>query len=120
MLKTYLQKLLNLTAKKGADGSFPNYDGQLYGSTESTTFSYVAPADGDFIFIPKIQRGVFYELCLYTATNKVLVSRFQTDETVNTKSYTSYVRLNKGETLKLESVSGTYKFAEWRFFPAKL
>lgn len=59
MLKALLQSLLNLTSKKGSDGNFPNYDGQLYGSSSNSTFSYTAPSNGDFVIVPKIQRGVF-------------------------------------------------------------
>lgn len=121
MLKSLLQKLINLTAKKGADGSFPNYDGQLYGSSSSSTFSYTAPSNGDFLIIPKVQRQVFFEVCIYTPTNnKILAGRFSTDEEGNTKSYTNLIRLNKGDKVKFELTSGTFIFLEWRFFPAKL
>lgn len=120
MLKALLQSLLNLTSKKGSDGNFPNYDGQLYGSSSNSTFSYTAPSNGDFVIVPKIQRGVFYEICVYTKTNKIFASRFATDEKENTKSYTNFIRLNKGDRLEFELTSGTFIFLEWRFFPAKL
>lgn len=120
MLKSLLQKLVILTAKKGADGSFPNYDGQLYGSENQENFTYIAPSDGDFVIIPQMQRGVFYGLHVNTATNDVLVGQFSTDETGNTKRYTNFVRLNKGDKVIFQLNGGDLVNIVWRFFPAKL
>ena len=120
MLKSLLQKLINLTAKKGADGGFPNYDGQIYGSCKQANFTYTAPSDGDFVIIPQMQRAVFYELHIETASNKVLVSYFSTDEQANTKRYTSFARMNKGDKAVFRVIGGTMVDIMWRFFPAKL
>ena len=121
MLKSLLQKLINLTAKKGADGSFPNYDRQIYGSENQSNFSYTAPSDGDFLLVSKIQRNVFFEMCIYTPSkNKIFAGRFSTDEDGYTKSYTNLIRLNKGDKAQIELISGSFVSLEWRFFPAKL
>lgn len=120
MLKTYLQKLINLTAKKGADGSFPNFDGQLYGSGNQANFTYIAPSDGDFVIIPQMQRAVSYELHIETASNDILVSYFSTEEQENTKRYTSFARMNKGDKAVFKVNGGTMVNVMWRFFPAKL
>ena len=120
MLKTYLQKLINLTAKKGADGGFPNYDGQIHGRGNQANFTYTAPSDGDFVFIPQMQKAVFYELHIETASNDVLVSYFSTDEQGNTKRYTSFARMNKGDKAVFRVIGGTMVDVMWRFFPAKL
>lgn len=120
MLKSLLQKLVILTAKKGADGSFPNYDGQLYGSGKQENFTYIAPSDGDFVIIPRMQRAVSYELHIKTANNDILVSYFSTDEKINTKRYTSFARMNKGEKAVVKVNGGTMVNVMWRFFPAKL
>jgi hypothetical protein len=120
MLKSLLQKLMDLTAKKGADGSFPNFDGQLYGSGNQANFTYIAPSDGDFVIIPQMQRAVSYELHIETASNDILASYFSTDEQENTKRYTSFARMNKGDKAVFKVNGGTMVNVMWRFFPAKL
>lgn len=122
MLKALLQSLLNLTSKKGADGSFPNYDAQLYGSGSSVDFTYTAPSNGYFMIAPRVQRAFKYDLRITTSSYKniVFVGRFSTDETGNTKEYTNFFPMNKGDKVVFDLISGTLVSYDWRFFPAKL
>lgn len=122
MLKALLQNLLNLTSKKGADGSFPNYDAQLYGSGSSADFTYTAPSNGYFMIAPRVQRAFKYDLRIITSgdINIVFVGRFSTDETGNTKEYTNFFTMNKGDKVVFDLISGTLVSYDWRFFPAKL
>ena len=122
MLKSLLQKLINLTATKGADGSFPNYDNQVYGSGSSAAFTYIAPSNGYFFISPKVQRALKYDLRITTSgdINIVFVGRFSTDETDNTKEYTNFFPMNKGDKVVFDLFSGTLVSYDWRFFPAKL
>lgn len=122
MLKALLQSLLNLTSKKGSDGSFPNYDAQLYGSGSSADFTYTAPSNGYFMISPRVQRAFKYDLRIITSgyANIVFVGRFSTDETGNTKEYTNFFPMNKGDKVVFDLISGTLVSYDWRFFPAKL
>lgn len=121
MLKTYLQKLINLTAKKGADGGFPNYAAQVYGDGNQSPFNYTAPSNGLFVIIPRVQRSVSCVVRIKAIDNNVvLMGRFATDEAENTKTYTNSFPMNKGDVVTFEIVSGTLVSFEWRFFPAKL
>lgn len=121
-LMSYLQKLLNLTAKNGADGSFPNYNNQLYGNGSSVDFTYIAPSNGYFFITPRVQRAIKYELNIITSgvSNTVLVARFATDETENTREYSNFFPMNKGDKVVLNILRGTLISYDWRFFPAKL
>lgn len=122
MLKSLLQKLVSLTAKKGAEGSFPNYDNQVHGSGASADFTYTAPSNGYFFISPRVQRAFKYDLRIITSgdINIVFVGRFSTDETGNTKEYTNFFPMNKGDKVVFDLISGTLVSYDWRFFPAKL
>lgn len=97
-------------------------DAQLYGSGSSSDFTYTAPSNGYFMIAPRVQRAFKYDLRIITSgdINIVFVGRFSTDETGNTKEYTNFFPMNKGDKVVFDLISGTLVSYDWRFFPAKL
>lgn len=117
MLKSCLQLLLNKVIHKSVNNSFPDWNNQSYGSNNNAEFSFTAPSDGDFVGIVRIQRNASFNWKGTTEINELLLSSWSTDETVNTRKFTSTFRMRKGYTARLDIFSGDLVFVEWRFYP---